>query len=146
MIGGLAVNHWSLEPMATADVDIVIAIADVARAIAALVSAGFEAETFAWSVNLRGKSKVSIQVSTDAMYADFTESSNLVSVHGIEMQVASLTNTLAGKMAAWRDRQRRPSKRQKDFLDIMRLTEAHPVLVGTLPADIATELAARNAS
>ena len=25
MIGGLAVNHWAIEPMATADVDVVIA-------------------------------------------------------------------------------------------------------------------------
>jgi len=146
MIGGLAVNHWSLEPMATADVDIVIATPDVDRAIAAPISVGFQAETFAWLVNLCGKSKVSIQVSTDVMYADFTESSIMVNVHGIEMRVASLANTLAGKIAAWRNLQRRPSERQKDFLDIMRLTEAHPVLVGTLPADIETELAARNAS
>ncbi len=40
MIGGLAVNHWAAEPMATADVDIVIGASDVERCVQALEQAG----------------------------------------------------------------------------------------------------------
>ncbi len=144
MIGGLAVNHWAIEPMATADVDIVIGASDVDRAVQALVATGFTAETCPWSINLRGQSKVSVQISTDSLYQNFTNSAVLANVHGINMPVASLENTLVGKVAAWRDHRRRPSKRQKDFLDIMRLTEAHPYLIATLPDDIAAELIERN--
>jgi hypothetical protein len=45
---------------------------------------------------------------------------------GILMRVASLQDTFAGKVAAWSDAKGRPSKRQKDLLDIMRLVESHP--------------------
>ena len=36
MIGGLAVNHWAREPLATADVDVVIAAGQVEAAVKAL--------------------------------------------------------------------------------------------------------------
>jgi len=144
MIEGLAVNHWALEPMATADVDIVIARSDLNGAVEALVQAGFRAEKFDWSINLKGTSKVSIQISIDSMYAGFTDLAVEANVHGISMIVASLDDTLTGKIAAWRDKSRRPSKRQKDFLDIMRLTEAHSELIAMLPDDIRTELSERN--
>jgi hypothetical protein len=36
MIGGLAVNHWAKEPMATADVEVVIAAGRIAEAVKAL--------------------------------------------------------------------------------------------------------------
>jgi hypothetical protein len=49
MIGGLAVNHWAEEPMATADVDVVVALDRVDEAVAALTAAGFAAKRFAWS-------------------------------------------------------------------------------------------------
>jgi hypothetical protein len=57
-------------------------------------------------------------------------------VWGILMRVASLEDTLAGKLAAYSDSQRRPSKRQKDLLDMMRLTESHPDLLSLLPEDL----------
>ena len=57
MIGGLAVNHWAREPMATADVDLAIAAERVAEAVKALSKAGFKAKKFAGSVNLKGHSK-----------------------------------------------------------------------------------------
>lgn len=56
------------------------------------------------------------------------------------MGVASLQDTLAGKIEAWSDPRRRPSKRQKDFLDIVRLVEAQPELKENLPADVLSEL------
>ncbi len=54
MIGGLAVNHWAREPLATADVDVVIAAGQVDAAVKALRQEGFTAKKFAWSVNLNG--------------------------------------------------------------------------------------------
>ncbi len=41
MIGGLAVNHWADEPMATADVDLVIATEFIDKTIQALEKVGF---------------------------------------------------------------------------------------------------------
>ena len=65
MIGGLAVNHWAKEPMATADVDVVIAAERIAEAVKALQAVGFKAKKFKWSVNLKGRSKVLMQISTE---------------------------------------------------------------------------------
>ncbi len=61
-------------------------------------------------------------------------------VHGILMRVASLQDTLAGKVAAWQDPERRPSKRQKDLLDVIRLLESHPELKIEIPAELLKEL------
>lgn len=143
MIGGLAVNHWALEPLATADVDLVIAHEKVEQAIDALVVAGFKAEKFPWSINLKGSSKVSVQISTEEFYREFPSRSVSADVHGILMRVASLNDTLAGKLAAWSDAERRPSKRQKDLLDIMRLVEAHPELKEDLSPELLAQLSGK---
>ena len=140
MFNGLAVNHWAEEPMATADVDLVIAAGRVAEAVEALKKAGFKAKRFAWSVNLKGRSKVSVQISTEKFYREFPQRAVAADIHGILMRVASLEDTLQGKIAAWRDRERRPSKRQKDLTDILRLIEAHPRLKKSLPADVLKHL------
>ena len=52
------------------------------------------------------------------------------------MGVASLKDTLSGKVQAWRDPDRRRSKRQKDLTDILRPIEAHPELEPTLPRGV----------
>jgi hypothetical protein len=57
-------------------------------------------------------------------------------VHGILLRVASLEDTLAGKIKAWRTPEQRPSKAIKDLGDIARLVEAHPRLASALPADV----------
>ena len=140
MIGGLAVNHWAREPMATADVDVVIAAEKIDAAVKALRAAGFTAKKFKWSVNLKGKSKVTVQISTEDFYADFPARSQPADIHGILMRVASREDTLRGKILAYQDPERRASKRQKDLLDIMRLAEAHPKLKKLLPADLAKKI------
>ena len=141
MIGGLAVNHWAAEPMATADVDVVIAAERIEEAVQALTAAGFKAKKFKWSVNLTGRSKVSVQISTEKVYQEFPGRSVPADIHGILMRVASLPDTLAGKLLAYRDKERRASKRQKDLTDIIRLVEAHPKLKKLLPADVAKKIA-----
>jgi hypothetical protein len=140
MIGGLAVNHWALEPMTTADVDLVIVSDKVEQAAEALRSLGFSERRFECSINFKGESKVSIQVSTEEMYLDFPTRSVPATVHGILMRVASIEDTLRGKLAAYQEPQRSPSKRQKDLSDISRLLEAHPEIKDLIPASIYDKL------
>jgi hypothetical protein len=132
-IGGVAVNHWAAQPMVTQDVDFVVATDAIARAVVLLEEAGFTAERFEWSVNFKGRSAVSLQLSTEAFYAEFPSRSVAADVHGILLRVASLDDTLAGKVKAWSEPLRRQSKRLKDLADIARLVEAHPRLWQSLP-------------
>src|ERR1041385_3846331 len=83
VIGGLAVNHWAKEPMATADVDLVIATQRIEEAVKALEGVGFRAERFEWSVNLKGRSQVSAQISTQDVYQNFPDRAVAADVHGI---------------------------------------------------------------
>ncbi len=140
MIGGLAVNHWAAEPMATADVDIVIVTDALDSAIAACEEMGFTRQKYEHSVNLKGQSKVSILITTAPFYQQFPLRSVPADVHGILMRVASLEDTLAGKIAVFSDFNRRPSKRQKDLADISRLLESHPHLQQLIPADVLSKL------
>ena len=140
MIGGLAVNHWAAEPMATADVDLVVATERIEEAVRLLEEAGFRAKRFEWSINLQGHSKISVQISTETVYRSFPERAVAADVHGILMRVACLEDTLQGKLLAWRDAQRRPSKRQKDLADIARLTEAHPEITYLIPPEVSERL------
>jgi hypothetical protein len=57
-------------------------------------------------------------------------------IHGILMRVASLEDTLKGKIKAWKDTARRQSKKLKDLGDIARLVESHPRLWELLDTDL----------
>lgn len=135
-IGGVAVNHWANEPMVTQDVDFVVATESIELAKKLLEEAGFKSERFEWSINFRGQSKVSIQLSTEGFYKDFPRRSVPADIHGILMRVASLEDTLRGKVRAWRDTERRQSKKLKDLGDIARLVESHPQLWDLLDEDL----------
>lgn len=139
-IGGIAVNHWVEQAMVTQDVDIVVAFSEQDRAIALFEAAGFRVERFDWSVNIQGHSSVSIQISTEEFYRDFPTCAVPADVHGILLRVASLEDTLAGKMRAWSDPARRQSKRIKDLADIARLLETHPHLWERLSGELKEQL------
>ena len=79
---------------------------------------------------------MSIQLSTEDFYKEFPSRAVAADIHGILMRVASLEDTLRGKIKAWRDEQRRQSKRIKDLGDIARLVESHPSLWEKLDADL----------
>ena len=140
VIGGVAVNHWAEQPMVTQDVDLVVASDDVDRAVSLLEQAGFRSERFAWSVNFKGRSAVSIQLSTEDFYRDYPSRAVAADVHGMLMRVASLQDTLRGKIRAWSEPERRQSKRIKDLADIARLVEAHPQLWNDLPRELKDEV------
>lgn len=139
-IGGVAVNHWAAEPVVTRDVDFAVAADDIGKAIECLKEAGFQAESCEWSVNFNGQSKVSLQLSTAVFYHGFPSRSVPADVHGILLRVASLEDTLAGKVKAWSDTTRRQSKRIKDLGDIARLVESHAHLWDRLPIALQTQI------
>jgi len=60
--------------------------------------------------------------------------------YDILLRVASLRDTLAGKIKAWSAFERRQSKRIKDLGDISRLVESHPELWADLPPELQTQI------
>jgi hypothetical protein len=106
-IGGVAVNYWAREPMVTQDVDFVVATDVIDRAVSLLEEAGFRSERLDGSVGFQGRSKVSLQLSTEDFYREFPARAAAADVHGILLRVASLEDTLRGKMKAWADPTRR---------------------------------------
>lgn len=139
-IGGVAVNHWAEQSMVTQDVDFVVASDSIEKAVSLLEAEGFCPEKHEWSINFKGHSAVSMQLSTEDFYKDFTSRSVPGDVHGILMRVASLEDTLKGKIKAWSEPTRRQSKHIKDLADIVRLVEAHPELWDLLTDDLKTQV------
>jgi hypothetical protein len=139
-IEGVAVNHWARQTMVTQDVDFVVAAESVERTISLLEEAGFCPERFDWSVNFKGHSAVSIQLSIEDFYKDFPSRAVAADVNGILLRVACLEDTLKGKIKAWSEPQRRQSKRLKDLADIARLVEAHPHLRDMLPDELGKQI------
>lgn len=135
-IGGIAVNHWAEEPMVTRDVDFVVVTEAIETATKALEDAGFEAERHKWSINFQGSSDLSLQLSTEDFYREYPQRAVAADVHGILLRVASLEDTLAGKVKAWKEPTRRQSKRIKNLADIARLVEAHPSTRELLPQEV----------
>ena len=140
VIGGVAVNHWADEAMVTQDVDLVVAPDAVDHTLSLLEEAGFRAERFRWSINFQGRSVVRIQLTTEDSYGAYPSRAVAADVHGILMRVASLHDTLQGKIRAWSEPERRQSKRIKDLADIARLVETHPDLWEELPGELKSQV------
>jgi len=140
VIGGVAVNHWAEQPMVTQDVDFVVASDSIERTVLLLEEAGFRSEKFEWSINFQGRSAVSIQLITEDFYRDFPSRAVPADVHGILLRVASLEDTLKGKIKALSDSEQRQSKRIKDLADIARLVEAHPQLWNLLTGELKQQI------
>jgi hypothetical protein len=136
VIGGLAVNHWAKEPLVTRDADMVVAFSDLAQALESARQAGFVITPFRFSANLQGKGDISIQITTDPRYSGMAERAVEADVLGMTLPVASLDDTFQGKLWAWSDGERRPLKKRKDELDLLRLAEAWPALGAKLPESL----------
>jgi len=139
VIGGQAVNAYA-EPLVSLDLDLVIAIGDFERA-RPLLAAQFEIEPSPHSINLSVPgSSLRVQIQTDPRYMDFPERASPREVLGLTLPVASLDDLLQGKIWAATDPERRPTKRQKDLLDIARLIEKYPRLRQRVPEDLLKRL------
>jgi hypothetical protein len=138
VIGGLAVNAYT-DPVASLDLDLVLAIEDIEKLLKQLSppNGKFTVEKFPHSINLaHPDSDLRIQIQTDKRYQSFIQNASVKKVLGYEMKVASLEDLLNGKVWAYSDEERRKSKRQKDLADIMRLVESYPQLNDSLPEKI----------
>lgn len=136
VVGGLAVNAY-VEPVVSLDLDVVIEIKDIDKVRREAVSKGLKVEMFEHSVNLTSsQSDLRIQIQTDTRYQEFLSRSSSKEVLGYKMNVASIEDTLQGKVWAYLDKKRRMSKRQKDLTDIIRLMEAYPLVRSRIPARI----------
>ncbi len=140
LIGGLAVNCY-VEPVFTLDADIVV-VADALEAIESrLTAAGFSIQEFPHSVNAAMPgSELRIQFSLDPRYQEFVQGTEVREVLGEQVPVASLVNIVRGKLWAWNDGARRPTKRKKDELDLMRILEAYPELRSMMPKEISEQV------
>jgi len=140
VIGGLAVNAYA-EPVVSLDLDIVIVANRVQALCEAASSKGFKIEQFEHSINLSVPgSDLRIQIQTDPRYQEFVPRAVQRNVLGYTMAVAALDDVLRGKVWAYRDEQRRQSKRQKDLADILRVVETHPELRDRLPPEIESQV------
>ena len=136
LIGGLAVNCY-VEPVFTLDADIVVVSTELEAISKKLIAAGFSLQEFPHSLNATMPgSELRIQFSLDPRYQEFVTDAKQREVLGERVSVASLGNIVRGKIWAWSDRKRRPTKRKKDELDLMRILEAYPELRGMMPKEI----------
>jgi hypothetical protein len=140
LIGGLAVNCY-VEPVYTLDADLVVAAAESDLIRQDLTTVGFSIQEFAHSINAQMKgSDLRIQLSTDLRYQDFLTNTKLMEVLGEQVPVAALPKLVQGKLWAWKDEKRRPTKRKKDELDLMRILEAYPELRSLMPEEISKQV------
>ena len=139
VIGGQAVNAYA-EPVVSLDLDVAIAVADLAR-LQPLLANRFRVERFPHSldVSLAG-SDLRVQIQLDPRYAEFIEVASERRILGTLLRVARLQDVLQGKIWAASDTTRRASKRQKDLADIARIIEANPALRAQVPATILERL------
>lgn len=106
-----------------------------------LIRAGFSVEEFPHSLNARmPKSDLRVQFRLDRRYREFMNDTTIRPVLGQQVPVASLTNVVRGKIWAWSDEERRLSKRKKDELDLIRISEAYPNFREVMPGQIRTLL------
>ena len=140
VIGGLAVNAYA-EPVVSLDLDVVVATDRVEKVSAAAAARGLKAETHPHSINLKSQdSDLRIQLQTDPRYQEFIPRSENRQVLGYRLPVAAVEDVLQGKLWAYQDGSRRPSKRQKDLADIARLVEFRPDLEVKLPDSVRKRL------
>ena len=139
VIGGQAVNAY-VEPLVSLDLDLVIAVDQLAEAESLLADSS-KVERFPHSLNVSlPGSDLRVQIQTDPRYARFLDRAAQREVLGLVLPVASVDDLLQGKIWAAQDSTRRASKRQKDLADIARLIEAYPALRERVPADLLARL------
>jgi len=140
LIGGLAVNCY-VDPVYTLDAAVVVIASELPAIRGELESAGFSREDFPDPLNAKmAQSDLRIQFTLDPRYQDFVNDTTVREVLGQLIPVASLPNVVRGKVWAWSDAKRRLSKRKKDELDLIRISEAYPELSELMPSEIRSQL------
>jgi hypothetical protein len=139
LIGGLAVNAYC-EPVYTADADFAVIASQLEFVCAELAGLGFSISHHQWvNAHLPG-SGVVLEFTLDPRYQDFLSRATPAEVLGIQCRVAALPDLFQGKLWAAADPERRPSKRLKDELDLVRIAENFPEYVEKLPPALRARL------
>jgi hypothetical protein len=140
LIGGLAVNAYA-EPVYTADADFVVIATQLEFVCAELAGLGFSIAHHRFWINahLPGSGLVN-QFTTDERYQAFLGRATQAEVLGVQCRVAALPDLFQGKLWAATDPERRPSKRFKDELDLVRIAENCPEYVEKLPPALRARL------
>ena len=143
LIGGLAVNRYA-EPVVTLDAD--FAIAAAGGAAEALREFGFEVKEFPHSLNAQlPGSRLRIQITVNSRYACFPGRAEDWEMFGVRVPVARIEDVVQGKVWAASDETRRPTRRQKDRLDLARLAESNAEVISLIPAGLVPEVDAMRA-
>ena len=139
VIGGVGINAY-VAPVVTEDLDIVLAVEDLPRAMDVL-KREFRVEEFEHSVNVYDPgSKLQVQIQKDPVLSEILGRAEVHEVMDFRMPVAAPADLVRLKVAAASDPTRRPSKRQKDLADIARLIEAYPETRELLTDEISERL------
>ena len=139
IIGGVAIQLYTREPRTTKDIDVALATYEDLPG-AALEAAGFRRERrFAHSENWRApgaeprKVRTAIQFTVDTLTPGTVERAKTHRVRSLRLRVAALPDLVRLKLEAAEEPRRRPSKRQSDLADVIRLLEEHPELARQVP-------------
>ena len=132
VIGGMAVNSY-VTPVYTVDLDLVVVAADLTPVLAELRAADWRIKEHLYPINAqrragptqRADSMLMVQFSKPEEMQSYVDRAVLRPVLGLDVPVAA-------KVAAWSEPQRRPNKRRKDELDLLRLAEMFPDVVDEL--------------
>ena len=139
LVGGLAVNCY-VEPVFTVDADLVVTASGLSAIRTELIDRGFEVREHEHSLNAQMKvSDLRIQFTLDQRYQEFLADTKPYVVLGSKVRVAALENIVRGKVWAWSDPKPRLSKRKKDELDLIRITEKYPQVRNLMPEAITTQ-------
>ena len=139
VIGGMAVNSY-VTPVYTVDLDLVVMAADLAPVLDDLRAADWRIKEYPYSINAqrragpteRADSMLMVQFSKPEEMQSYVDRAVLRPIFGLDVPVAALPDLVAAKLAAWAEPRRRPNKRRKDELDVLRLAEAFPSVVDRL--------------
>lgn len=135
VIGGAAVNAY-VEPLITQDLDIVLAVDEIPRALE-VFSREFRVEEFEHSVNVYDPgSRLQVQIQRDPLLTDILGRAEVREVMDFPLPVAAPEDLVRLKVAAATDSTRRASKRGKDLLDLARLLVAFPALTSLVPGEL----------
>ncbi len=139
IIGGLAVNAYT-EPVVSLDMDVVIVVNRL-NELLGLIEKKYTIKKYPHSINIACPlSDLRIQIQTDRRYQDFIPCATYKKVLGYRLPVATIEDVLKGKSWAALDKTRRPSKRQKDLADILRLIETKKSLASLIPYSLKRRL------
>ena len=128
VIGGVAINAYC-EPLLTLDFDCVIAKDRTAELRNKLKSKNFKVKTHPKTYEVtHPDSDIRIQIQRDERYQNFIKSAVFLTIFDYKMKVARKENLLKSKLWASQDKTRNRLKREKDILDIHRLTAKYPEL------------------